>query len=57
MRPFLNNVVCCTKTTCISVGLPYVHHRERGHFPFIDHEKEDISAEGKVNKRDKVRIT
>jgi hypothetical protein len=34
------------------VGLPYIHHRERGHFPLTDHKnkKENISAAKGVSK-------
>jgi hypothetical protein len=32
------------------VGLPCIHHKKRGYFPFIDHKKQDIPAKKKVKK-------
>jgi hypothetical protein len=32
------------------VGLPYLYHRKRGHFPLIDHEKEEMPVAKGVSK-------
>jgi hypothetical protein len=33
------------------LGLPYIHHKKRGHFPPIDHKKDDISAKRGLRKK------
>jgi len=35
-------------TYSISVGLACVTGKKRGHFPYIDHDKGDIQAKGKL---------
>jgi hypothetical protein len=34
----------------LMLGLPYIYHIKRGHFPVINNEKQDISAAKGVSK-------
>jgi hypothetical protein len=37
-------------------GLPHIHHKKRGHFPLLDHKKENISGKRRLKTSEHIAI-
>jgi hypothetical protein len=37
-------------------GLPHIHHKKRGHFPLLDHKKDNISGKRRLKTREHIAI-